>query len=219
MDGFESCVPGTESSLAAKRGRSLACRFDQRLAGQWQTLARPQPVVHLTDLTESAYMVLGMSESVVDLYATEVMVCGLEGEGQDQLELEGEGNQVLWAGTHLNDPISNSDQAMRDRILHTQASSCPPETSPHGHGEELWQEQGQGEEEDDQHGPHGGEVRLGEDSRSRSPGREVLRSAMLRSPRGQALEASPAPTSLQCGRGAPSAGSGCRTPQPTELMG
>ena len=94
---------------------------------------------------------------MTDLYASEVMVCGLEDEGQVQV-LEGDGNQVLWAGTQLSDPNSNSDQEMRDRILQALASPSSPESESHGHGEELWQEQGQGEEEGDEHGAAGGEV-------------------------------------------------------------
>ena len=44
---------------------------------------------------------------MTDLYASEVMVCGLEGEGQVPV-LDDGGNQVLWVGTQLNDPNSNS---------------------------------------------------------------------------------------------------------------
>ena len=117
---------------------------------------------------------------VKDLCASEVMVCGLEGEGQVPV-LDDDGNQVLWAGTQLNDPNSNSDQEMRDRILQALASPSSPASESHGHGEELWQEQGQGEEEDDERGGAGGEVRFGKDARSRSSGREMRGGTVLRS--------------------------------------
>ena len=39
--------------------------------------------------------------------------------GQVQVECESDGNQVLQAGTQLSDPISNLDQEMRSRTLHT----------------------------------------------------------------------------------------------------
>ena len=151
VDGFESCLPWTESPFQAKRGRSFACRLtnDWMVSGKpLHDVQTPEPVLHLTDPTETAYMVQGEGGAVTDLYASEVTVCGLEDEGQVQV-LEGDGNQVLWAGTQLSDPNSNSDQEMRDRILQALASPSSPESESHGHGEELWQEQGQGEEEGD----------------------------------------------------------------------
>ena len=53
----------------------------------------PEPVLRLTHPTETAHMVQGEGGAVTDLYASEVMVCGLEDEGQVQV-LEGDGNQV-----------------------------------------------------------------------------------------------------------------------------
>ena len=148
---------------------------------------------------------------MTDLYASEVMVCGLEDKGQVQV-LEGDGNQVLWAGTQLSDPNSNSDQ-----VLQALASPSTPESEPHGHGEELWQEQGQGEEEGDERGRRRSTIRPGcrvpilgtRDARGRHASELTSRPD-----RGRA--ASAGPTSSRPGPGAASAESGCRTLQPSE---
>ena len=88
------------------------------LTNDWMVSGKPLPDVQTLSLfctsriqpRQRTWCMHGEGEAVTDLYACEVMVCGLEDEGQVQV-LEGDGNQVLWAGAQLSDPNSENPMA------------------------------------------------------------------------------------------------------------